>query len=717
MKMDERIGNRLLARAAQLAGVTGRGRLVGCAILLIAFQRGPAQEIPTFKAEAKLVVVNVAVKDKSGKPVTTLRKQDFELLEDGKAQEISAFELQTLSNELLPPAADAAAAAPRTLVERVVPKPNAGPDPVTRHPNRRLLALFFDMSSMPQFDQIRAQEQATRFIKEQMTASDLVSLMTFANKLSVVENFTDDRELLLSDIKNLRLGDASELADVAATGGDDSDTSGAFVADDTEFNIFNTDRKLAAIEDAIRKLAVYPEKKSLIYFSSGVSKTGIENQSQLKATENAAIRANVSIYSVDARGLQASNPAGDASSTATNSTGVFTGATQQARQQSFNDSQETLTTLAADTGGKALLDNNDLAAGIRQAQSDVSSYYILGYYSTNAAEDGKYRRIQIKLTNSQMTAQTKLDYRNGYYASKTFQKFTAADKEQQLQEALELGDPVSELPLALEVDYFRVAKDRYFLPISVKIPGSVVALAKKGGKETTDFDFIGELRDLNGRAAGAVRDNITVKLSEAIAASLDHRNLQYDAGLTVGPGVYTLRFLARENQTGKMGTFETRVLVPDLGKSKDMRVSSVVWSSQKEAVAAAVGTVNNDKKSLESHPLISNGQKTVPSITNVFRKEQTLYVYFEVYDPTVDADRKLPNLSARLELVAGAKKVFQSAPVRQTALVANRPGVASFSFTVPLAEIPAGQFVAQVDVIDQMGKKFAFPRGEIVVLQ
>src|SRR5438270_372403 len=114
--------------------------------------------------------------------------------------------------------------------------------------------------------------------------------------------------------------------------------------------------------------------------------------------------------------------------------------------------------LAADTGGKPLLDANDLTLGIRQAQQDISSYYIVGYYSTNAAEDGRFRKIQVRLANTQL--QAKLDFRTGYYASKTFQKFTSTDKERQLEEALSLGDPVSELPLALEVDYFRVAKDR-----------------------------------------------------------------------------------------------------------------------------------------------------------------------------------------------------------------------------------------------------------------
>ncbi len=239
----------------------------------------------------------------------------------------------------------------------------------------------------------------------------------------------------------------------------------------------------------------------------------------------------------------------------------------------------------------------------------------------------------------------------------------SADKERQLEEALTLGDPVSELPLALEVDYFRVAKERYFVPISVKIPGSVLALAKKNGKQTTDFDFIGQVRDSTGKLVGGVRDNITVKLTDANAERLSNRNLQYDAGLTLSPGNYSLRFLARENQTGKMGTFENKFTVPNLNSGSNLRLSSVILSSQKEAVAAAVGSADNNKKLLAGHPLVDNGQKTVPSITRVFRKDQTLYVYFEVYDPTPDENAKTPRLTAEIDLLQGARKAFTvSAP-------------------------------------------------------
>jgi VWFA-related protein len=682
-----------------------------------------AQEA-TFSVDTKLVVVNVTVKDKSGRLVTNLKAEDFQILEDGVPQKMSVFERQDLSTEPMAPLSFSSR--PGTLEERaaapaVIPggasvTAQAARDP-KRYQNKRLLGLFFDLSSMQPADQARAYEAAIKYLQSQMTTGDMVSIMTFSTKFKTVVDFTDDRESLIATLRRMNVGEGSDLAGLASTGADEGDDSGSFSADDTEFNVFNTDLKLTALEDAARKLAVYPEKKALIYFSSGVEKTGIENQSQLKATVNAAIRSNLSFYPVDARGLTALIPGGDASTASSKGTGILTGSKQGGLKASFNDSQETLYTLAEDTGGKALLDVNDLTLGIKQAQEDIRSYYMIGYYPTNANEDGKYRRIQIRLApTSALAKEAKLDYRNGYYAGKQFAKFTSTDKERQLQEALTLGDPVSELPLALEVDYFRVAKDRYFVPISVKLPGSSVGLAKKNGKQSTDLDFIGQVRDSAGKLVGGVRDQITVKLTDTDAEKLENRHLQYDTGLTLAPGNYSLLFLAREDQTGKMGTFETKFTVPDLKSDKTVRLSSVILSNQREAVSAAVGAADNNKKLLANHPLVQDGQKTVPSITRVFRKDQTLYVYFEVYDPSLDADSKMPDLVASVELMQGARKAFISPPSRANKLGTTRPGVVAFNFQVPLAKMSPGEYISQVDVIDEFGKKFAFPRNSLVVV-
>jgi len=668
-------------------------------------------QTPTFRTTTNLVIVNVTVRDKSGKLVDNLKKEDFTLLEDDKSQAISVFELERLTSETLPVLVPSPQSPTSSPARRVAPSTSPAPIPQPPVPrkDRRLLALFFDFSSMQPPEQIRAKEAALKFLNQQMTAADLVAILTFSNRLRVLQEFTDDRELLLSEIQAFRIGEGSENAADGETGADDTDDSGAFTADETEFNIFNTDLKLIALESAAKKLAMYPEKKALIYFASGVSRTGVENESQLRATVNAAVRANVAFYPVDARGLVAMPPGGDASKASASGTGIFTGKTQRGLRDKFNNSQETLSTLAADTGGKALLDSNDLTMGITQAQKDINTYYILGYYSTNGAQDGKFRRVKVRVRSD---LEAKLDFRPGYFAPKVFQKFTASDKEAQLEEALALGDPFTDLPLAMEIDYFRIAKDKYFIPITARIAGSAIDLSKK---DTTELEFIGQIRDTSGRLIGGVRDGIPVKFTGDNASQLARKQLEYDTGVVLPPGDYRFKFLARENQNGKMGTFEMKFTVPDLSKqSTAVRMSSVVWSNQREPLAASVGSAGTNKKLLEAHPLVDNGQKLVPDITRVFRKDQKLYVYFEVYDPGTEAS---PSVTAELMIFRGRTKAFESAPVRQTKVKSGHPGTLAFEFQLPLANIPPGQYVCQVSVIDEQARKFGFARSPLVVMQ
>jgi VWFA-related protein len=681
---------------------------------------------PTFTSNTSLVVIDVNVKDKSGKPIPGLKKEDFTLLEDGKPQQISVFEFQQLDsapNPLPKVPANKPVAAPRAQTAEIT-VPTGTTTPVIRYQDRRLVAMLFDFSAMAIPEQSRAQEAAIKFLHEQLKPADLVEIMTASTgPLKVVQDFTDDRDRLEEVVRGFQIGVASELA---AAGSDGDNTTGedngtAFNADETEFNIFDTDRKLATLESAAKLLAAFPEKKALIYFSSGISKSGFDNQAQLLSAVNAAKRANVAFYPIDARGLVATAPLGNADTAGSRGTSMFNGSQQQKMRDSFNDSQETLSTLAADTGGKLYVDDNDLAMGMEKARDDLGSYYILGYYSNNIKMDGKYRRVQVKLANN---IEAKLDYRSGYYGQKQFAKFTATDKEDQLQQALMLGDPLTDLSLSGELDYFRLARDRYFIPFSVKIPGAEIALAKKRGNEQTEFDFIGQVRDDHSKMVAVVRDGIKIKLAEQTAAQLSSRPLAYDTGFTLPPGKYSLRFLARENETGKMGTYETQFTVPDLAPDRPgaVKTSSVIWSSQRQPLNEALASADNKKKLIEADPLVNNGQKLIPSITHVFRKDQNLYVYLEVYDPGVKAgeggegDAKKPSVSATLSFYRGKTKSFESEPVRLDQFAAKRAQTLPIRFQAPLAQLPAGRYTCQINIVDETGRKFTFERTDIVVL-
>ena len=685
------------------------------AALLLALP-APAQEPEqTFKfsVTSNLVIVNVGVRDRNGNPVEDLEAEDFEITEDGERQEVSVFEFQRLDEDDRF-AAEPAAAEPSEEVFRSHDITPSAPGQV-RYQDRRLLVFYFDFSSMPPADQIRAQRSALKFLDEHMTPADLVAIMAFSSRLQVLQDFTDNRELLAEVIGSFRMGEASELAGEAETGEALAvDDGSAFVADETEFNIFNTDLKLSALESAANMLSSLPEKKALIYFSSGVGKTGVENHSQVRSAVNAAVRANVAFYPIDTRGLVAEAPLGDTRQGSPRGARAYSGAGQRQRRERFNDQQETLFTLAADTGGKALLNNNDLSVGMVQAQQDVSSYYILGYYSTNSEMDGRFRRVKIRIRSR---PKLKLDYRSGYFGPKEFRRFSSTDKERQLEEALLLGDPITDLTLALEVNYFRLARDRYFVPVAVKIPGSEFELARKRGHEQTRIDFIGQVRDGRRKLVASLRDQVEVKLRGADAERLAGRRLQYDTGFTLPPGRYQIKFLTRENQSGKIGTFETEFAIPDIDAQKDYaRLSSVVWSNQREPLDSAVGVAERDRKLLARHPLVRDGRKLIPSITRVFRNDQNLYVYFEMYDPSVKGETKAPSVAASVSFFREGRKTFETEPFRAVELAPQRRRTVPIEFQVPLGELSPGEYVCQVNAVDEFGRKFAFRRAPLVVL-
>jgi len=677
----------------------------------------PAGAISKFSANSSLVIVDVTVKDKQGNAIDALSKEDFSVFEDGKPQKVDIFEHQKLTMEPEPPDP------PPALEDKtVLPPPpktviqSEGATKIQYH-DKRLLALFFDFSNMQIPDQLRAQDAALKFLDEKLTKSDMVAILLYTTTVQVKTDFTSDRMVLTDIIKGLPIGDAADMADAADTGSaDGEDTGAAFVADETEFNIFNTDKKLAAVEETVKKLATLPEKKALVYITGGISKTGIDNQAQLEATINAATKSNVAIYPLDARGLIAAPPGGGANSASSRGSGMFTGSTINSQRASANDAQETLATLAADTGGKVFLDSNDLALGMTQVQEQFRSYYILGYYTTNTATDGKYRKISVRLKNN---LSAKLEFRDGYYASKEWTRFNGDDKEKQLRDALTAGDPQTDIPLALEIDWFRISPVAYFVPLAVKVPGSAIPLALRKSGGETQFDFIGTVMDENKTVVNQLRDYIKVKLDAGEAEKLTTRNFNCDFGVTLAPGRYHMRFLVRENQSGKMGTFDTRFVVPDLAAdSMTLKTSSVVWSSQRELLKAAVGSAEQvTKKIAAADPLIFGDEKVVPNITKVFHRAQNLTVTFDVYDAAPDpADKTLRKVAVTMSLFnQKGQKAFEAGPIVATGVASTRPNAVPVNMQIPLKSLAPGHYVCQLNVVDEVGRKFAFPRQTVVV--
>src|SRR5579883_662681 len=674
----------------------------------------PQDNVPaTFTAGTQLVVEHVNVTDKKGRPVSGLAAKDFAITENGVPQTIRFFEEQKLPE--VPLMEPATPAKPEHIhmydklgLVHISPETPGNP----KYQGRRLLVFYFDMTAMPPVDQLRALSAAKQFVRTQMSAADMVAIMRYqGGAVNVLQDFTDDRDRLLSIIETMIVGEGQGF-DESTDDASASDTGAAFGQDDTEFNIFNTDRQLAALQTAAEMLGQLVEKKSLIYFGSGLRLNGLNNQAQLHATIDAAIRAGVSFWTVDTRGLVAQAPLGDATKGSPGGVAMYSGASALAMTSNFQQSQDTLYALATDTGGKALLDYNDLTQGIVQAERAVTTYYILGYYTTNTAPDGKFRRIKISLNNG---LNANLDYRQGYFAAKRFSKFTAADKERQLEDALMLPDPITELTIALEIDYFQLNRAEYFVPVVVKIPGRELALAKRRGAEHTLIDFIGEIKDEYGTTITNLRDKVDVKLNDQTATELARRPIEYDAGFTLLPGKYKIKFLARDAETGRIGTFETDFVIPNLNKvDKQIPISSVVLSSQRVNLRDALYNAIKDKKTEAVNPLVQNGQKLIPSVTRVFKQSGEMYVYLQAYEQGAPSTQPLV---ATVSFYREQRKVFETKPVEVTQGLDNRVKTMPVEFEIALNSLLPGKYNCQVTVLNPIGQKAAFWQAPVVVIQ
>jgi len=673
----------------------------------------------TFRASTKLIVTTVVVRNPDGTPVEGLTADDFVVTEDKEPQEIAFVEYQRLDNLTpLPPMQTLKAAALPAEAQGVkaggvssivTPGITVPPSGDGRFRNRRLIILLFDLSDSYNAAQERMFTGASAYLDGQMTEADLVAILTYrGGAVRVKQDFTDDRRALANVIDVLANGEDADGDGVL----DFQDFSSAFGQNDGEFNVFSTDRKLAALQTAVAMLRPLPEQKSLVFFTGSLSVNGTDNNAQMRATTNAAIRANVQIFPVDARGLVAMAPLGNANQRSPGGIGMFTGALAKQQVARLQRSQDTFYALAKDTGGRALVDYNDLSLGIRQAAEAQSSYYILAFYSTHTANDGKYRRIQVRLKDG--TRQVALTHRQGYFADKEWKQQNGVERERQLEEALMLENPITDITIALELNYFQVTRPEYFVPVSAKIPGSELELARRRGAKGLTLDVLVEVKDSFGATQRNMRDRIEVSLTAANAERLITQPVQYDTGFTLLPGKYMLKFLVRDAEVGRIGTFQTSFTIPNLNREPTrLPISSVVLGSQRLTVNEAIYNVKTTDKQSIGHPLIESGRKLLPSVTRVFSASRDMHVYLEAYEQY--AETQQPLIAFATFYREGAK-VYESQPVTVTTGVHRTSKAIPVRMTIPLEGLSPGRYDWQVTVIDPTGRKAAFWQTAIAIV-
>jgi len=701
--------------------MTGLARRIGAGMTMVAlvFPTGPAlaqqnsgldsgTQVSTtgqggyvLKMNGELVLTNVVARDaKTGELVLGLKKSDFSIYENGKQQQIDTFDFESVDKATPLNEATVSGLAAGGSVSGGKAAAVARPEDLQNH---RLIVMFFDLTSMQPEDLDRSVQAAQEFLRTKMQAADLVALVSLGDTLKVDQDFTADKNTLINEVGVYNGTEGQGFAQGATANSNQVEDTTGYTPDESEYNDLNTDRELFALRAVSKSLEKITEKKSLLYFSGGISRDGIENQASLRAAINAAVRANLAIYSVDTRGLEAISPLGDASTGSLRGTGAYNGGALLNSMNANFATQEVMATLSTDTGGKAFFDSNDFAPAFAQVQRDTSAYYAIGFRSSNQARDGKFRKLTVKINRPGV----KLEYRPGYYAPADFQHSGHEDRERDLEEQLASDLPATDMAVYMDAMYFRLDENRFYVPVSLIVPGSQIPFVKGGDKDKATLDIIGSVIDEFKRPIGHARETVKLNLDPTLQAR--QKNIQYTTSFNLPPGKYQMKFVVRENQTGRMGSFEAEITLPDMKKSP-LKMSSIVLASMRQP-------------SKKQDPLVRGGEEYVPNISHVFRQDQHLYLLYEIYGPArekaaADAPKgSKPGIDvlSSLELIQGANKVYETPLVQARAINVEGRDAVAVELDVPLAALKPGSYICQLNVIDDAGGAFEFPRFAVLV--
>lgn len=731
---------------------------------------------PLFRSSQNLILVDVTVRDRKGQPIEGLTAADFEVLENGKAQDVVSFAYEkvapskativtasTLSKAgegkgAVPvtigstkPATATAPTAPATPAAAAddAAKIDASMMPLTSDEvaGHRVWILLFDTSSMQPEDVQKAADAAIKWSTDKMSTSDLVAVAAISSTLQILTDFTNDKAKITSTLKAFAVTDGTAVADVDASTMSTDETTATSTTDVTtvdsstqELDSFNNDMRLRGLKTICDSLVSIQQHKAILYFSSGMNRNGSDNAVESRAAVNACSRANTSINPVDSRGLQVVVAGGSARQGSRGGVGAFSGRGVAQQFAQLASQQETLQSLASDTGGQAFTDSNDFGEAFTAVEKEISSYYILGYSSTNTKQDGSFRKIQVRLKSK---IDAKLASRDGYYADRDFANTGKGDRENALQEQLLMPIPATDVPLFVTAGYFRLptadacgnqvdfggrggpggpggrggrgagpggggpggpggfgfTPTCYYVPISVAVPGEAVPVSSTNEV----MDVRGFIKDERGETFATIKSTINVPASTK--ESLAQKQVLFQTGATLPPGRYTAKIIVRENTTGQMGTFETPVVVPDLSRSS-VKLSTVVLSTQ---LANATG-----RKTLS--PLVRDNIEIVPNLTRVVNQDQKLYFYYEVYDPsTGPTPGGAPQVRTNLAFYRNKTKVYETPIVEHNAFDALDRKAAIFEFALDAGTLKPGVYTCQVNVVDAVAGAVTFQRFQMAV--
>lgn len=523
-----------------------------------------------FKVRVDLVSVTAAVTDKKQNPIHDLTKEDFQILEDGLEQPITLFKIE------VPPGV--AVALPNT------PSTESPTRSVT--PAARKIILFLDDYHLRIDSLGRLKRVGENFIRNSLFPTDLVALITASGKFST--EFTKYREYVISSLNNISplselrnsIRDCPPLSDYQAyrinrndTPGPANDALTAAITDTircanldglpgaeqmaTDMAVTAAREKVATIEydsrstllalhALTRRLKSIEGPKILILFSDGFLSGDLYFDIQ-KAVDN-SIRANTVIHTINATGLEATPPGGDAGSPQ-GVTIEASAAKIRLEGEARLAKEDPLNALAADTGGSFFRNNNDLFGQIQKALARTQLTYVLGYYSTNTRQDGRYRKIVVKVKRPDVEVVA----RKGYYAPKGDEVFEA-QKNEDIREALANAEDFKEISVSLTYNITQTDTARSAVAIQTRVDVRRIPFQKKENRNRNIFSIVTVVYDSNNRFVEGLEKRIDFNLTEPSYRNVLTEGLRSQSTFRLVPGNYKVRTVVREAGEMKVGS-------------------------------------------------------------------------------------------------------------------------------------------------------------------
>ena len=657
-------------------------------------QPQPQQPPITFRAEVNYVEVDARVLDQKGQFVTQLTANDFEVLEDGKPQKVTAFSLVNIPVER----------AERPLFASQPIEPDVRNN-LEGADGRIYLIVLDDMHTQALRSQ-RTKAAARQFIERYIGANDLAAVVHTGGRTDANQDFTNSRRRLLEAVdkfmgRKLRSSTLNMIDDVNARAGTASATDPATDIDDKQRG-YNARVAL----DTIRNLATYlgnirGRRKALVLFSEGIdyniynlfSNEITEAQTVIDATREmvaAATRANVAVYGVDPRGLGAGMDDLAAIQSFPDDTSLGLG--QSALFNEVRLAQDSLRVMSDETGGFAVVNQNDFKTAFQRIVDDNSSYYVMGYYSTNDRRDGRFRKIEVRVKDHRdLTVRA----RKGYIAPRgRAPEAKAAAKDgpsPELREAMESPLALPSLPMSVAVSVFKGPASKGSVVISTLIGGRTLPFSEEGGMFKNDLEIIGVATDVKGKPFSTDRNTVNLNMKPDTAKRVMATGFRVIQSLDLAPGRYQLRMAARESNTRKAGSVSYDLEVPDFSKAP-LIMSDLALTSAMSGVAPTVRPKDPLEKLLPG-PLTSYRE---------FSPADEIALFVEVYDNVKQAHKTEIVATVKAE---GGQSVFETREERDSSELAGSAGGYGFEARVPLKSLAPGLYVLRVEAAARVGDR------------